>query len=162
MDIDINKKAFALIDTFAKALLELNGGKKIPSTWAIRLETGLQRTSKTNPGVKRDPEETRAIVKRLTLNRKSIEAPRTKHHSPAEAKNRIATELSISRKKVDRTKTENESLESLALEIRKPHIDGMGDAIMENILSGLDTEDREEQALLLRKRKYSKRNDETE
>ena len=135
MDTDDN--AFELIDSFAKELLALNGNKKIPTIWMIRLKGQLQKTSTTKPGVKRDDEETREIVKQITIHGKEISAERTKHHSPAKAKNRIASELNVSRKKIDRIIDEDRRLDSLAPETRKPHIEGKARAIIANVLSDL-------------------------
>lgn len=132
----MDTKAFQLIDDFAKSLLALNNGKKIPTSWTNRLKGQLQKTSPNRPGVKPDYEEIRATVKRLTLNDKEITLERTKQHSPATAKNRIAKELTINRKKLDRIEIDRQAqLDSLDPETRKAHIDGMSDAIILEVLN---------------------------
>ena len=127
-------KAFQLIDDFAKSLLTLNNGKKIPTLWTNRLKGQLQKTSPNKPGVKPDLKKKREAVKLLTLNDKKITSEHTKQHSPATEKNRIAKELNISRKKLDRIEIDRQAnFDSLDPETRKAHIDGRSDAIWHEI-----------------------------
>ena len=121
--MDTDNNAFELIDSFAKELLALNGNKKIPTIWMTRLKGQLQKTLPTKPDVKRVYEKIREIVKQITLHSEEIGAKRTKHHSPTEVKNRIASELNVSRKKVDRIIVEQKWLDSLAPETRKLHFE---------------------------------------
>ena len=94
-------KARELINAFAARLLALNGGKKIPTPWAICLKSAL--TPGTQPvGRKHDPKPTKAVAKGLILAGDTVKGPRTKHHNPAKAKNRIAKEAGVSRRTVDR------------------------------------------------------------
>ena len=159
--MDTDNNVFELIDSFAKELLALNGNKKIPTIWMIRLKGQLQETSPTKPGVKSDDEETREIVKQITIHGKEISAERTKHHSPAKVKNSIASELNVHRKKVDRVLAEDGRLDSLDPETRKLHIEGKARFIIANVLSDLDAEYRAEQAMLRKKSESSKKDNET-
>ncbi len=111
--------AFELIDSFAKELLALNGNKKIPAIWMTRLKGQLQKTLPTKPDMKRVYEEIREVVKQVTLHSEEIVAKRTKHHPLSEAKNRTASELNVSQKKVDRIIDEQKWLDSPAPETRE-------------------------------------------
>ena len=117
--MDTDNNAFELIDSFAKELLALNGNKKIPAIWMTRLKGQLQKTLPTKPDMKRVYEEIREVVKQVTLHSEEIRAKRTKHHPPSKAKNRTASELNVSRQKVDRLIAEQKWLDSLAPEIRE-------------------------------------------
>ncbi len=117
--MDTDNNVFELIDSFAKELLALNGNKKIPAIWMTRLKGQLQKTLPTKPDVKRVYEEIREVVKQVTLHSEEIRAKRTKHHPPSKAKNRTASELNVSQKKVDQIIGEQKWLDSLAPEIRE-------------------------------------------
>ena len=145
--MDTDNNAFELIDSFAKKLLALNGNKRIPTIWMTRLKGQLQKTLPTKPDVNRVYEEIREVVKQFTLHSEEIRAKRTKHHSPTKAKNRIASELNVSRKKVDRLIGEHKRLDSLAPETRKLQIEGKARFIIANVLSELEAEYRVEQAM---------------
>ena len=145
--MDTDNNVFELIDSFAKELLALNGNKKIPAIWMTRLKGQLQKTLPTKPDMKRVYEEIREVVKQITLRSEEIRAKRTKHHSPTKAKNRITSELNVSRKKVDRIKGEHKPLDSLPPETRKLHIEGKARFIIANVLSELEAEYRAEQAM---------------
>jgi len=145
--MDTDNNAFELIDSFAKELLALNGNKKIPAIWITRLKGQLQKTLPTKPEVKRVYEEIREVVKQITLHSEEIGVKRTEHHSPTKVKNRITSELNVSRKKVDRIKGEHKPLDSLAPETRKLHIEGKARFIIANVLSELEAEYRAEQAV---------------
>jgi len=145
--MDTDNNAFELIDSFAKELLALNGNKEIPVIWMTRLKGQLQKTLPTKPDVKRVYEEIREVVKQITLHSEEIGAKRTKHHSPSKVKNRITSELNVSRKKVDRIKGEHKRLDSFAPETRRLHIEGKARFIIANVLSELEAEYRAEQAM---------------
>jgi len=138
--MDTDNNAFELIDSFAKELLALNGNKKIPAIWMIRLKGQLQKILPTKPDVNRFYEGITEIVKQITLHNEESRAKRTKHHSPAKAKNRIASELNVSRKKVDRIIVEQKWLDSLAPETRKLHFERKARLVIANIPTKLDAE----------------------
>jgi len=138
--MDTGNNAFELIDSFAKELLALNGNKEIPAIWMTRLKGQLQKILPTKPDVNRVYEEIREIVKQITLHNEESRAKRTKHHSPAKAKNRIASELNVSRKKVDRIIVEQKWLDSLTPEIRKLHFERKARLVIANIPTKLDAE----------------------
>lgn len=97
----------------------------------------LQKTTPNKPGVPFNYDETRKISEQLILHDKGISAERTKHHSPAKIKNKIANELRLHRKKIDRTKTDLDNIETLMsenVEKSKAIFDGMSDAIIPDIL----------------------------
>lgn len=159
-----DKKAFHLIDEFAANLLKLNSGKKIPTVWLNRLKGQLNKTTLSKAGRKRNNEETSEIVKRLTQHGAEVRAERTKQQSPAEIKNRIARELKVSRKKVDRIEinrpeyvSELARLDSLDPETRQAYLEGMSGAIATEVQAEEDAEYRAEQDQLRRKRTASKK-----
>lgn len=138
----IDTQASQLIDDFAKKLLALNNGKKIPTSWTKRLKEELKKTSPNKTGVKPDYKKIREAVKLLTLNDEAITSERTKQHSPATVKNRIANEVGITRKTLDRIEVDRISkneqcarLDSLDPETRKAHIEGMSDAMIHDLLN---------------------------
>jgi hypothetical protein len=136
--MDTDNNVFELIDSFAKELLALNGNKKIPAIWMTRLKGQLQKTLPTKPDVKRVYEEIREVVKQVTLHSEEIVAKRTKHHPPSKAKNRTASELNVSQKKVDRIIDEQKWLDSLAPETRKLHSERKALLVIANIPTKLD------------------------
>ena len=138
--MDTDNNAFELIDSFVKELLALNGNKKIPAIWMSRLKGQLQKTLPTKPDVKRVYEEIREVVKQITLHSEEIGAKRTKHHSPTKVKNRITSELNVSRKNVDRIIVEQKWLDSLAPETRKLHFERKACLVIANIPTKLDAE----------------------
>jgi hypothetical protein len=138
--MDTDNNVFELIDSFAKELLALNGNKKIPAIWMTRLKGQLQKTLPTKPDVKRVYEEIREVVKQVTLHSEEIRAKRTKHHPPSKAKNRTASELNVSQKKVDRIIGEQKWLDSLAPETRKLHSERKALLVIANIPTKLDAE----------------------
>lgn len=130
-------QAKRLIDEFAAQLLELNDGKKIPSTWAICLKSAL-KSKPRRPGVKPDYKKIAEIVKRLTLEGKKVRQGRKKHHNPADYKDNIARDLGVSRKTVERVDEmrphfikEINRLDSLEPRKRRAVIDGLSAAICE-------------------------------
>ena len=139
--MDTDNNVFELIDSFAKELLALNGNKKIPAIWMTRLKGQLQKTLPTKPDVKRVYEEIREVVKQVTLHSEEIRAKRTKHHPPSKAKNRTASELNVSQKKVDRIIGEQKWLDSLVPETRKLHSERKALLVIaNNIPTKLDAE----------------------
>lgn len=151
------KAAERLIDEFAAQLLALNDGKAIPRKWKNQLLKAIKPLP-AKPGSKRDYGKVAKAVELLALSAGDVRQPRTKHHNPAVAKDKIASAVGVSRKTIDRIDadrpefmSELEQLDNLSPELRKAYIDGISQAICER-LRERDAIKRQENVQAVRRR----------
>ncbi len=123
-------EAFSEIDAFAKKLLNLTGGRRIPRPWKSRLLRAL-RPLPMKRGRKIDQNVYSSIVQDLALlGDEAFE--RTKHNNPAEHMRRIAERHGVDEKTVRRIHAECptlDRLDSLSPEKRRARIEGLALAI---------------------------------
>ena len=147
------KEAQELIDKFAKDLRALNNGKAIPARWKTYLLKALTlKPERQKPGPPVDYEQVVEIVKRLTLVGDKIRQQRTQFHNPAAAKAKIAKDLGINLKRVNRidaqrpdtfSDSELSRLDGLDPQQRQAIIEGIGEAAW---VQGLEEEELERKA----------------
>lgn len=146
-------KAQKLIKAFAKQLLALNDGRKIPTAWAISLKKTLTpKSGKTG----RKHVKAEEVVKAVMLAGDTVKQPRTKHHNPAEHKDRIAKKSGTSRRTVERRMNDITRCftgdDTLPQETRDIVLTGSSDALAEVIRTEMDQEEKARQQIETRRR----------
>jgi len=133
------RAAERLIHEFAAQLLALNDGKAIPRTWKNQLLKAIKPLP-AKRGRKQDCDTVVEAVKLLALSGGDVRRARTKHHNPATVKDRIAAEVGVSRKTIERIDadrpelmSELKRLDDLDPELRKAYIDGLSEAVCERL-----------------------------
>jgi len=134
-----------LIDDLVTKLRALNGGKDIPEYWRIYIKKAMAKRP-GRAGRKIDTKQIAELSRQIVHQDASLNKARTKHHSPASILSGIAREVGMSPKQAGRYKKQIDALNKegklpATPETRQALIDGVSQAIGEQVMAGVKEEE---------------------